>query len=305
MSIDRRLLDTATWRVYASARGFLSGDIGDQLVRVGMAERNAGIVIPRRAAVLLFADEPGGLLAGYGARCEIRLLVYRGSRVENTDTPNLRKQPKSLRGPLIGLIDAAVRAIDDELAEGLTLVGGGFETKHRYTMRVVKKSPGGLPGTITTANIATSGSKARNPLIARALFDFPVRPNIDAGEGVRMMFAEMQHAGLYPPQYREISMATCDLVTVTLLSESKPPLWEAVSDWIDRNGAIANAELRRIGSLDTLKASQQLRRWVEQGMLEMLPDRGKRNTRYRKPSTPPTYGGSLSATADNNGPFAK
>ena len=207
----------------------------------------------------------------------------------------------------------------------------GFETKHRYPMRVVKEaivnavihrdyrlnrdifvrifdnrieieSPGGLPGTITTANIATSGSKARNPLIARALFDFPVRPNIDAGEGVRMMFAEMQHAGLYPPQYRESSVATGDLVTATLFNEAKPPLWKEVSDWIDRNGAIANAELRRIGRLDTLKASKQLRRWVEQGVLQVLPDRGKRNTRYRKPSTPPTYAGSLSAAADNNGP---
>mgnify|MGYP006180080731 CR=1 FL=1 len=42
-----------------------------------------------------------------------------------------------------------------------------------------------------------------NPLIAQNLREFPVPPNIDAGEGVKMMFSEMAAAKLYPPQYRQ------------------------------------------------------------------------------------------------------
>ena len=69
--------------------------------------------------------------------------------------------------------------------------------------RVVVESPGLLPGAITSANIQYARSKARNPLIAQNLREFAVPPNIDDGEGVRMMFGEMAAAKLYPPQYRQ------------------------------------------------------------------------------------------------------
>ena len=46
--------------------------------------------------------------------------------------------------------------------------------------RIEVESPGVLPGNITPANIAKAGSKARNPLIASNLREFPVAPNIDA-----------------------------------------------------------------------------------------------------------------------------
>jgi len=246
-----------------------------------------------------------------GARSEIRLLAYSGTRVEHAEIPNLRKGPKSFRGPLIDLIGKATRAVEDELAEGVMLARNGFETRHRIPLRVVKEaivnavihrdyrlnrdifvrifdnrveieSPGGLPGTITAENIRASGSKARNPLIARALFDFPVRPNIDAGEGVRMMFAEMERAGLYPPLYRESSGAAGDSVTVILLSDTKPPSWDLVSEWIDRNGPIGNAVVCALSGLDTVKASRLLRKWTEIGLLRALEGRARRNSRYEK-----------------------
>jgi ATP-dependent DNA helicase RecG len=168
---------------------------------------------------------------------------------------------------LIELIDTAVRDIGDELAEGVALASSGFETVHRIPIRVVKEaivnavihrdyrlnrdifvrifdnrieieSPGALPGTVTVANIGHVGSRTRNPLIARTLRDFPVRPNVDAGEGVRMMFDEMAQRSLYPPLYRESELAAGSVVTVVLMCDSKPPLWDAVSEWIDRNGPI-------------------------------------------------------------------
>ena len=106
---------------------------------------------------------------------------------------------------------------------------------------------------------------------------------LDLNEGVPMMFAEMSTAHLYPPQYRQIKETATESVTVMLLNLERPTVWDEVSDWIDRNGPIANADLCRIGGMDTLKASRLLRAWVEQGLLETLADRAKRNMAYVKP----------------------
>lgn len=309
VQIDLGLLQTDAWRRYALTRGVKSGDFADQLLRTGLAEKVADRVQPRRAAVLLFADEPGSLLAAHDARADIRLMVYDGKVAVPGATPNLRKAPKTIRGPLIDQIDQAVRAVLDELAEGLTLSSSGFQTRHVYPERVVKEaivnavvhrdyrlnrdifiriyddrieveSPGTFPGGISPANIARAGSKARNPLIAANLREFPLPPNIDAGEGVRMMYAEMAQAKLYPPQYRESVDAVVESVTVTLLNLLRPTAWDQISDWLDRHGSIANADVVRIVGVDTLKASKLLTGWREQGLLEPLPGRGKRNMAY-------------------------
>lgn len=305
-------LHTAAWLRFVGSRGLKSGDFPDQLLRCGLAvEMQQGQIRPTRAAVLLFADEPGSLLAGQGSRADIRILVYDGKAVVPGATPNLRKQPKTIRGPLVEQIDATVIAVLDELAHGLTLSVSGFKTKHVYPERVVKEaivnavvhrdyrlnrdifirifddrieveSPGTFPGGINSKNIAKAGSRARNPLIAQNLREFPVPPNIDAGEGVRMMFAEMALAKLYPPQYRESAETAIESVTVTLLNLQRPTAWDEVSDWIDRKGAIANADVVRIAKVDTLKASKLLGAWREQGLLVPLPGRGKRNMAYTK-----------------------
>lgn len=74
-----------------------------------------------------------------------------------------------------------------------------------------------------------------------------------------------------------------EAVAVTLINEERPPVWEQVNDWIDRNGPIANSELCQIANVDTLKASKMLKRWVEQGVLVADPTRAKRNMVYNKP----------------------
>lgn len=319
VSLDR--IETDAWRLYVNTRGLRNGDIADQLLRIGLAEQIGQTVLPKRAAVLLFADEPGSLLATLDTRADIRVMVYDGKSIVPGATPNLRKPPKTVRGPLVDQIDAAVTLVLDELAQGLTLSGSGFRTHHVYPERVVKEaivnavvhrdyrlnrdifirifddrveveSPGVFPGGITPANIARAGSRARNPLIAQNLREFPVPPNIDAGEGVRMMFAEMALAKLYPPQYRQSTEAEVESVTVTLLNLKRPSAWDEVSDWLDRHGSIANADVVRISKTDTLKASKLLATWREQGLLVPLPGRGKRNMAYAKP-THGTENGSL------------
>lgn len=327
------LLETDAWKRFVAGRGLKSGTFAEQLQRIGLAFKVGVEVQPTRAAVLLFADEPGSLLAAYDTRADIRLMVYDGKTPLHGATPNLKKSAKTIRGPLIDQIDLAVKTVLDELAQGLTLAGSGFKARHLYPERVVKEaivnavihrdyrlnrdifirifddrveveSPGVFPGSITPANIGRAGSKARNPLIAQNLREFPVAPNIDAGEGVKMMFAEMSAAKLYPPQYSQNTDAAVETVTVTLLNLERPSAWDEVSDWIDRNGSIANAELCKIAGVETLKASKMLGAWVEQGLLEPLPDRGKRNMAYTKPSQAGEQPSLLSGLEENNGDSA-
>jgi ATP-dependent DNA helicase RecG len=327
VALDR--LKTDAWRRFAEARGPLSGTFSEQLLRIGLAEEVNHVVQPRRAAVLLFADEPGGLLASLDSRADVRVMVYDGKQVSTGATPNLRKPAKTIRGPLIDQIDATVKMVLDELAQGLTLSNSGFKTLHAYPARVVKEaivnavihrdyrlnrdifvrifddrveveSPGLLPGNITPANIARVGSKARNPLIASNLREFPVAPNIDAGEGVRMMFSEMAQADLYPPQYRQSTGAVVESVTVTLFNLKRPTAWDEVNDWIDRHGSIANADVVQIADVDTLKASKFLTAWREQGLLVPVPGRAKRNMAYTKPNGSSSELSLLSALEDNN-----
>ncbi|MBP1149213.1 ATP-binding protein [Methylocaldum sp. RMAD-M] len=335
VSVDFDLLDTDAWRLFLQGRGLLSGDLRDRLYRLGLAKRVGNELQPVRAAVLLFADEPGALLAGIGSRADIRVFHYRGNVVEEGEVPNLKKPPKTISGPLYRQIAQAHAYLLEELAAGLTLAASGFRTVHRYPERVIKEaitnavihrdyrlnrdiqirifdnrievfSPGLFPGRITPANIHRAGSFARNPLIARNLREFSEPPNVDAGEGVRMMFNLMRANNLYPPVYRELREQAPESVSVTLLNEERPPIWEQVSDWIDRNGPIGNADLCQIAGVDTLRASKMLKRWVDQGVLEQVEGRAKRNMAYRKPTQTETgrQPDLLSDTEDNNDDIA-
>jgi ATP-dependent DNA helicase RecG len=330
VALPFELLETDTWRLFAAQRGFLTGDQPDRLFRISLAKRVGGELQPLRAAVLLFAEEPGGLLAAQQTRADIRVFHYRGIQVEPGAIPNLLKPPKTISGPLPVQIARANDYVLDSLAAGLTLAASGFKTMHRYPERVIKEaitnavihrdyrlnrdiqirifdnrieivSPGLFPATITPANISRAGSFARNPLIVRNLREFPVPPNVDAGEGVRMMFAEMRAANLYPPFYSENRESAHPTVTVVLRNEERPPIWEQVSDWIDRNGALANSDLCRIAALDTLRASKMPKGWVAQGILLRDDAGGKRHTVYRKPNLDGDAGTdvSLSLPLDN------
>jgi ATP-dependent DNA helicase RecG len=335
VAVPLELLATPVWRSFVASRGLRAGTQAEQLLRIGLADKvkqsdGTEDVLPRRAAVLLFAEEPGSLLAAFGGRADLRLMVYAGKEMGMDAVPNLRKPPKTIRGPLIEQIDLAVKAVLDELAQGLTLASSGFKTRHQYPARVVKEaivnavihrdyrlnrdivvrvfddrvvveSPGALPGSITPANIERARSKARNPLVAQNLREFAEPPNIDDGEGVRMMFGEMAAAHLYPPQYRQNTETAVETLSLTLFNEDRPAVWVEVNDWVDRNGPIANADVCRIAGVDTLKASKMLRAWVDRGLLEPLPGRVRSNAAYRRPSQLDEQMGLLQGDDDNNG----
>ena len=74
-------------------------------------------------------------------------------------------------------------------------------------------------------------------------------------------------------------------MTVLLLNEARPTVWNQVCGWLDDNGTIGNAEVRQIMKTeDTLAASRALKGWVERGLLAVAnPHEGKRNRRYKRP----------------------
>lgn len=331
VDVDFDLLDTDTWRLFLRGRGLAPTGLADQLYRIGLAKKVNGELQPLRAAVLLFADHPGALLAAGGTRADVRVFHYKGTQIEAAAVPNLKKAPKTFSGPLYRLIEQAHVYVMDELAEGLTLAKSGFRTVHRYPERVIKEaitnavihrdyrlnrdiqirifdnrievlSPGLLPGRITPATIHRTGSFSRNLLLASNLREFPEPPNVDAGEGVRMMFSVMRANDLYPPQYRELREQAQDAVLVTMLNEERPPIWEQVSDWMDRHGPISNSQLCSLSGLDTLKASKLLKRWVDQGLLVPDTTKAKRNMVYLKPVVAGDDEPGLFAEAPDNNP---
>lgn len=312
MPVALDLLDSDAWQRYCATRGLANADLAVRLPRLGLAVLGAEGLQPLLAALLLFADEPGALLAGQGMRADIRVFHYQGKAVQRGEVPNLLLPPKTISGPAVEQIAKAQAYVLERLAQGLVMEGSGFKTRYRFPERVIKEaitnavvhrdyrlnrdihirifddrveveSPGRLPGNLTPASIDKAGSMPRNSLLARHLREFPNPPNVDAGEGVPMMFAQMAQANLYEPLYREQLEAAIPTLLVTLLNEERPPLWVQVSDWIDRNGPIANGKLREISGLDTLAASKQLKQWVTQGVLVALPAASRQQATYTKP----------------------
>lgn len=313
--IDVELLDTDYWKQYAQHRR-LTRPIAEALRHIGLVRPDAqGVLCPTRAAVLLFAEEPSGLLNGKAA---VRVFHYRGNRVQTDPHTNLLKPPRTISGPIIRQIQDTTDYVVSELASGVQMGPLGFEVVQSYPVRVIKEaitnalihrdyrlpadvhirifsdrieveSPGLLVGPVTATNIGTIGTHARNPVLVNHLRDFPAPPNLDAGEGVRMMFGTMQAVGLYPPLYMTRPQVQREVVIVLLLNEHRPTAWEQVSLHIDQHGSIRNTEVRKaMETDDVLTASKQIKKWLEQGLLVILnPAAGTRARRYSKPNMPP------------------
>lgn len=303
------LLDTDYWRAFATKRR-LTREIQGALEHLGLARKTAeGEVHPTHAAVLLFAEHPGGLL---GTKAAVRVFHYKGDRVEHGAAPNLLKPPVSISGPLVTQIIETYQYVLNELATGVQMGPLGFEIVQLYPARVIKEaitnavihrdyslasdvqvrifsdrieieSPGTLPGSVTAKNIRVIGSISRNPLIVSNLREFPDPPNLDAGEGVRMMYQTMNTAGLYPPIYVTRATTGKDQVRVVLRNENRPSAWDQLLTYLEEHGSIANADLRRLlGTEDTLRVSKLLRGLVDTGFLVVAnPKAAKQNRLYR------------------------
>lgn len=311
--IDFELLETDLWRAYARHRK-LTRNIDQAMFHVGLAKKNReGELKPLRAAVLLFADDPSGLLA---AKAAIRLFHYSESKKSTDPNTNLVRPPMTIGGPVIRQIRDATDAVISELAGGIQYGPLGFEIVQRYPKRVIVEaitnavihrdyrlpsdvmirifsdrieveSPGLLIGPVRTGNIASIGTYARNKLLVQHLREFPDPPNLDAGEGVPMMFGAMRQAGLYPPLYWTRPKIEREAVRVYLWNQNRPSVWEQVNDYLQQHGTIGNAEVRQILQTDDpIRTSRQLKEWVNLGLLEVAnPESARKMRRYRKTGT--------------------
>jgi len=308
------LIETSYWREYARARR-LTRPIDEALRHLGLARAEGhGELRPTRAAVLLFAEDPAGLL---DAKCSIRLFQYRGDRVEHTPDTNLLRPARTVSGPVIAQIRDATTATLDALATGVQMGPLGFEVVQSYPVRVLKEaitnavihrdyrvqadihvrvfanrveieSPGLLPSNVTVANIESAGSRPRNRALADHLREFPDPPNLDAGEGVRMMFQTMLEAELYPPLYLTEPDWSREAVVVLCFNEARPDTWTQVEHYLTSHSDIGNAEIRQLlRTDDPVRASRLLKRWVDLGLLIVAdPEAAKQNRRYRRPGVP-------------------
>lgn len=303
------LVDTPLFRDYIEARR-LTRPFPLVLESIGLGKQVDGSLVPTRGAVLLFADDPGALL---DAKCAVRIFQYKGDRVERDADTNLVRPPISIRGPLLNQIRDATDAVVAALASGVRVGPLGFEVVQDYPLRVVREaitnailhrdyfvqqdihvrifdnrievvSPGGFPGSVTQQNIRTAGSHPRNRQLVDHLREFPTPPNLDAGEGVPMMHALMAKASLYPPFY-VARPGGRDAVLVVLLNEAMPSAWRQVERYLEVHGSIGNAEVRKLLKTDDLlRASKQLKAWVDAGLLELVdPSVGKSKRRYKRP----------------------
>ena len=127
MPVALNLLDSDVWRSYCTARGLADADLAVRLPKLGLAVLGEGGLQPLLAALLLFADEPGALLAGQGMRADIRVFHYQGKAVQRGEVPNLVLPPKTITGPVVEQIARAQAYVLERLAVGLTMEGSGFK----------------------------------------------------------------------------------------------------------------------------------------------------------------------------------
>jgi ATP-dependent DNA helicase RecG len=157
-----------------------------------------------------------------------------------------------------------------------------------FANRVEVESPGLLPANVTVNNIGSVGSRPRNRALVDHLREFPSPPNLDAGEGVRMMFQTMLRADLYPPLYLTQPDWPREAVVVMCFNEARPDTWTQVEHYLATHRDIGNAEVRRLlRTDDPVRASRLLKRWVDLGLLVVAnPKAAKQNRRYRRPGAP-------------------
>ncbi len=309
------LLETQWFERWRKERD-LEGSPEEILRKVGLAaEDSSGRLLPKRAAVLLFAEFPDSLMAE--CRCAVRIFRYKDTAGDHGDRPDLLSTPINLEGPAIKLIRDAQKRMLDILASGVR-VESGFVNEYTIPERAIKEavtnaiihrdyhikkdieiriyenrvevvSPGMLVYNITLQNMGIERAEDyRNDLLVKHLREFPEPPNLDANEGVSAIRNEMQARKLYPPAYltwpTEDELGLKYYVKVKLLNESAPDEWTKVESYLKENNYINNPKAREItGVVQMVAMSKMLQKWLAQGLIEKVINGSKspRDTKYK------------------------
>ncbi|HHT9106732.1 MAG TPA: RNA-binding domain-containing protein [Candidatus Wujingus californicus] len=272
----------------------------------GLADFEDGKIYLNHAAVLIFSENPTILLK---RKCGITISHYFGVKRQISANPNFIRPPFTIERHLLYQIKEAFRYVSEN-ALPIKLEGATFKRMkipefviqeaitnaviHRdysiqdnihiriFDNRIEVESPGWFPGFVTPETILDDRF-ARNPILERTLKKMPNPPNLDIGEGVNRMFLEMQKKILYAPLYLPRDY-TPHSVCVILFNEEKTSYWDIVEKYLVKNGFITNKRFCEISGLDTLRASEFLKKWTKQKFIEK-EGTSKRNTAYRKPTT--------------------
>ncbi|MGE8295407.1 MAG: ATP-binding protein [Pseudomonas sp.] len=148
-----------------------------------------------------------------------------------------------------------------------------------FDNRIEIKSPGRLPGGVTSENILNAHF-ARNPNLVRLINKLPKPLNHDLGEGLDTAFRAMNRAGLVYPNISQ----TDNSVIVTLLHKKAASYEELIMEYLQENEWITNKIARNLtgeGSENKVKnALQGLRR---KGLIiPEDPNASRFSYRYRK-----------------------
>lgn len=311
VDVDFDLLNTTVFKEWKSARTIDGDTIENILEKTGLAKKEAGILRPTLAAVMLFADYPTDLTE---TKCAIRVFQYTGTVETMGEKPNLLGLPKTIQGPLIKQIQDAHEYVLTLLRAGIK-VPSGFKNIYKIPERAIKEaitnavihrdyyikrdiavrifedrveieSPGLFPYNITQNNIGYVRAVGyRNDLLVKHLREFPSPPNLDENEGVRAMRFEMNAENLYPPIFLTYPLYP-ESVKVVLLNEHRPSEWEKIHTYLQNNKFVTNEQCRKIiGMRDRNRMSYLLNRWSEQGLLiKIVPSSGYlKGTKYKLP----------------------
>lgn len=314
VEVDFSLLNTTYYQEWKESRKISGINIEEILEKTGLARKNdQNRLLPTRAAVLLFAEYPTNLM---DTKCTVRIFQYSGRIEKISDTPNLVSVPETIQGPIVKTINDAQEFVLRLLRAGITIPHSGFVNKYKIPERAVKEAitnaiihrdyflkrdievkifedrieienPGLLPFNITPNNIGKVRADGyRNDLLVKILREYPNRPNLDQNEGVKAMRAEMKSQKLYPPIFITYPHLK-DSVRVVLINEVVATEWQKVSDYLEKNKYISNADARKItGTEQRDKMTQIFKKWVEQKLLvQIKPKSGYvKETKYRLPN---------------------
>lgn len=304
--VSFKMLDQAAVEEFIRHNNSEENDFFRFFLNNGLAEEKEGKIILNNAAGLLFADNPSIALK---RKCGITITHYFGTKRVASANPNFRRPPFTIEGPLLRQIEEAYKYVSEN-ALPMKLEGATFKRLkipefvvqeaitnaviHRdysiqdnihvriFDDRIEVESPGWFPGFVTPETIL-DGRFARNSIIERTLKKMPSPPNLDIGEGVDRMFREMHKKNLYYPLYLPRDY-TPHSVCVILFNEEKVSYWDMVDKYLAENPSISNKQFCEISGLDTLKASEFLKKWTKQQLLEKIGT-CKRKMAYRKPTT--------------------
>lgn len=305
----------------------LNLSVEEALLHYRLAEKRNGRLFLRRAALLLFGQDP----SRWHPRCGMDFAIWQGTERRTGPEFNIRKRLRIEGIPLVRLVEEAYRTIQSYLPERQTLVDLFFEERlvyptfawqeaivnaiaHRdyalegigievdlFDDRLEVRSPGELvpPVTLERLRRRERVHASRNPRIVRVLTDLGYMR--ERGEGIPRMFEVMEREGLRPP---ELTMeGGCFVVTL----RSTPIYRPETMHWLRRyegqgltrnqlrllayahehGGRFTSRAYQKLVGVDIYTAARDIRDLIRRGIVRLTKPRGRIYEVIAQPSEAP------------------